>query len=84
MAVHLARLAVDVRERGKRLGELLLVEAFARSLRAGTEVPAMAVEVFANDDEAASFYAKYGFVRLLDDEHRMYLSMKAIKKAFAQ
>jgi len=82
--VHLARLAVDVRERGKRLGELLLMEAFSRSLRANAEVPAMAMEVLAKNADAARFYARYGFVRLLDDEHHMYLSMKAITKAFSK
>lgn len=80
--VHLARLAVDARERGKGLGEALLMEALARSLRATREVPALAVEVVAKDAAAAAFYAKYGFTKLLDDEHHLYLALKAVRAAF--
>ena len=80
--VHLARLAVDERERGKGLGEILLMEAFARSLRANAEVPAVAVEVVAKDDNAAAFYAKYGFKKLLDGDHHLYLPLKAVLEAF--
>ncbi|MBI1947152.1 MAG: GNAT family N-acetyltransferase [Deltaproteobacteria bacterium] len=80
--VHLARLAVDARERGKGLGEVLLMEAFARSLRASVEVPALAVEVVAKDDGAATFYAKYGFKKLLDSDHHMYLALRAVLEAF--
>lgn len=82
--VHLARLAVDVRERGKGLGELLLMEAFARSLRGNAEVAAVAVEVVAKDAAAVSFYKKYGFVALLDDEQHLYLPMKVVSAAFAK
>ena len=82
--VHLARLAVDSRERGKGLGELLLMEAFARSLRASEEVPALAIEVVAKDGPARHFYEKYGFARLLDDENHMYLSKRAVVRAFEE
>lgn len=82
--VHLARLAVDVRERGKGLGELLLMECFSRALRANAEVSALAIEVSAKDEAAVRFYARYGFTRFLDDHHHMYLSMKAVEEAFAR
>ena len=78
--VHLARLAVDERERGKGLGELLLLEALARVMRASAEVPALAIEVFAKDAAAARFYSKYGFGPLADDPHHLYLSIKAVRK----
>ena len=82
--VHLARLAVDVRERGKGLGELLLMECFARALRANAEVSALAVEVVAKDEAAVRFYGRYGFTSLLDDSHHLYLSMKSIETAFSR
>jgi GNAT superfamily N-acetyltransferase len=82
--VHLARLAVDVRERGKGLGELLLMECFARALRANVEVSALAIEVVAKDEAAVRFYTRYGFTGLLDDHHHMFLSMKAVEEAFAR
>ena len=82
--VHLARLAVDVRERGKGLGEELVMDAFSRAIRAQSDVAARAIEVVAKDAKAISFYAQYGFVSLLDDEHHMYLSMKAVIAAFTR
>lgn len=80
--VHLARLAVDTRERGKGLGETLLMEAFARSLRASVEVPALAIEVVAKDESAAAFYSKYGFKKLLDHDQHLYLALKTVVEAF--
>src|SRR5205823_4592752 len=43
--VHLARLAVDERERGKGLGELLLLDAFERAVRLAAVIGATATWV---------------------------------------
>jgi ribosomal protein S18 acetylase RimI-like enzyme len=80
--VHLARLAVHKNERGKGLGEFLLVDALRRMFRAGTEIGAFAVEVIAKNEAARRFYLKYGFHSLLDDQLHLYLSMKTLKKLF--
>lgn len=82
--VHLARLAVDLRERGKGLGAELLVDAFARALRSTSEIAAAGVEVVAKDDEARAFYAKFGFKSLRDRQLHMYISMKVVRAAFAR
>jgi ribosomal protein S18 acetylase RimI-like enzyme len=77
--VHLARLAVDERERGKRLGEELLVDALSRALRGSVEVPAFAVEVIAKNEAARAFYAKYGFRSLEDGDLHLFLSMRVVE-----
>ncbi len=41
-----------------------------------------AVEVDAIDAAAKSFYEKFGFVPLLDDELHLYLPMATIRTAF--
>ncbi len=80
--VHLARLAVDKKERGKKLGEFLLVDALRRGFRAGSEIGALAVEVIAKNEGARAFYVKYGFQGLVDDELHLYVSMKMVKRLF--
>ena len=81
--VHLARLAVDERERGKGLGELLLLDAFERALQLATIIGAAAIEVIAKDDSAQRFDSKYGFSSLLDGERHMYISMRVVRDLLA-
>ena len=78
--VHLARLAVDERERGKGLGELLLLDSFERSMQLASVIGAAAIEVVAKDGAAQAFYTKYGFSSLLDGERHMYISMRAVRE----
>jgi GNAT superfamily N-acetyltransferase len=80
-AILLGRLAVDQRYRGRGLGELLLINALRRSLALSDDLAAMAVLVDAKDDRARSFYERYGFLRLLDDERRQVMPMKSIGKS---
>lgn len=79
--VHLARLAVDERERGKGLGELLLLDAFERAASLSKSIGAAAIEVVAKDATARAFYRKYGFSSLLDGELHMYISIRTVRKA---
>ncbi|WP_219725429.1 hypothetical protein [Fischerella thermalis] len=57
----LRRLAVDHSQKGKRFGELMLIDALKKSLDATTQVASVAVITEALDEEALSFYVKYGF-----------------------
>ncbi|MBI2895462.1 MAG: GNAT family N-acetyltransferase [Deltaproteobacteria bacterium] len=81
--VHLARLAVDRTERGRGLGESLLMHCFERTLRVSEEIGVRAIEVQAKDQAARGFYGRYGFKSLLDDVQHMYLSIDVIRTAFA-
>ncbi len=80
--VHLARLAVDRRSQGQRLGETLLLDALERSLVVSKSVAAFAVEVVAIDEAARAFYVRYGFTEFRDDRRHLYLSMKTVQALF--
>jgi len=59
--ILLARLAVDRTERGTGLGKTLLMDALSRALAASDAIGARAVLVHALDDDAVTFYKKFGF-----------------------
>ncbi len=77
---HLGRLAVDVRYRGRRIGEFLLFHALLRVQVLSEEIGVFAVEVKALDAAASQFYIKYGFVPLSDDPLHLYMTLKSIRR----
>jgi predicted GNAT family N-acyltransferase len=81
-AILLGRLAVDQRYRGQGLGELLLMDALHRSLDISQRLGSMAVVVDAKDDAARAFYERYGFLRFLDHEYRLFLPMTTVVQTF--
>lgn len=78
-ATLLGRLAVDRRQKGKRLGELMLVDALKKSLEASTQVASLAVIAEALDENAQRFYIKYGFQPFQHEPMKLYLPMKAVE-----
>lgn len=79
--VHIGRLAVCQSVQGHGIGETMLMDALARSLKlADAELGIFAVEVVAIDEKAVSFYERYGFKPLLDDRHHLYLPLKVLRK----
>jgi predicted GNAT family N-acyltransferase len=79
-AVLMGRLAVDHRRRGRRLGELLLFDAFSRTLR--SEIASFAFVVAAKADAARAFYERYGFMGLPGPGRRLYLPLAEIARVF--
>ena len=79
--VHLARLAVDLKMRGQRLGEVLLVDALERSVLVTAEIGIYAVELYAKTEAAKKFYLKYGFVELKDDDKHLYLPLETLRRS---
>lgn len=77
--ILLARLAVDKSCQGKGLGAALLANALERSLDLSKSLGVHAVAVEALDDEASSFYRKFGFVPLIDNALRLCLPMATIE-----
>jgi hypothetical protein len=76
----LGRLAVDIRWRGQRIGEMLLIDALFRSLEnADSEVGSIAVVTDPLDDRAGGFYSRYGFIRL-PGSRRLFLPMGTIRQ----
>ena len=58
--VRLGRLAVDVQYQGKRLGELLLMDAVRRVRAIQEHAGVVGLYVDVNDEKAARFYAHFG------------------------
>ncbi|MCR6631504.1 MAG: GNAT family N-acetyltransferase [Magnetospirillum sp.] len=80
-ATLMGRLAVDCRHRGRRFGELLLLDASARTLR--SEIATYAFVVDAKDENAQAFYEAYGFRRLPSAGRRLFLPVASIAKLFS-
>lgn len=77
---HIGRLAVDRRYQGVGLGEFLLIDALRRVEAVANELGIFAVELFAINETAKSFYLRYGFTELADDPYHVYLSLRKIRK----
>ena len=76
--VLIGQLAVTKLSQGRLLGEKLLLDSFARSVRLSKDLGIHAVQVDAIDERATSFYRKYGFVPLQDQPHRLVLPISSI------
>jgi ribosomal protein S18 acetylase RimI-like enzyme len=58
------------------------MDALRRALAASREVASVAVVVDAKDDNAVSFYRRYGFVSFPDQPRRLFLPMTVIEQLF--
>lgn len=77
---HLGRLAVDLRYRGRRIGEYLLFHALLRVQTLSEEIGVFAVEVRALDEAVSRFYVRYGFTPLADDPLHLYITLKSVRR----
>ena len=71
--VLIGRLAVDSAFQGSGLGAGLLQDALLKSIEAARLVGARAVIVYALDDEAVTFYERFGFSLIPETARCMYL-----------
>ena len=79
----LARLAVDRRHSGKGLGPALLKDAMLRAVGISRSARVRALIVHAIDDEAVTFYAKYGFQLFPAGTKTMFLPIETLIQSFA-
>jgi GNAT superfamily N-acetyltransferase len=77
--ILLARLAVDRSEHGSGLGKALLVDALSRALDAADTIGARAILVHALDEDAVTFYRKFGFDPSPLDPRQLMLLMKDLR-----
>lgn len=77
--VRLGRLAVDKQYQGRGLGELLLVDALTRAKRIYVEAGGIGLFVDAIDDQAASYYRRFGFEASPDNPLLLFLSARVVK-----
>jgi ribosomal protein S18 acetylase RimI-like enzyme len=80
-ATLLGRLAVHREHQGHGFGQFMLMDAFRRSL--ASEIATFAFVVDAKNDDARSFYERYGFRPLASDEDRLFIPMAEIAPLFA-
>lgn len=78
-AVRIGRLAVDRKFQGRRLGEMLLLDAMCRSRNLLPAVYALLVD--AKNDRAAAFYRRYGFRAFASQPRTLFLPMATAAKA---
>lgn len=83
-AVLLARLAVDKRLAGRGVGRQLLVHALAGFGEASEHVGFEVVVVDAIDDDAVTFYARYGFGRFADHSRSLFMTTKVLRATLDQ
>ena len=74
-----ARLAVDVREKGKGYGTALLRDALLRTMRASEIAGLRAVLVHAKDDAAKEFYERFGFKPSPHNDYHLFLNMSDLR-----
>lgn len=81
----LGRLAVDQSCRGKRYGELLLMNALERAWNASQEIAsfAMIVDVLEVEPDPLPFYLRYDFEPLPTQPRRLFLPFKVCDQLFA-
>jgi predicted GNAT family N-acyltransferase len=76
----LGRLAVDNRQKGQRLGELMLVDALRKAHNVSAQVASLAVIAEALDEEAVNFCIKYGFQQFRQNPMKLYLPMQSVEE----
>ena len=76
-AAIIGRLAVDASSQGKGIGKMLLSNAIKRTLAISDDIAIYAIVVDAINEEAESFYMRYGFVHLASEGKRLFLPLKS-------
>jgi hypothetical protein len=87
-AALIGRLAADERTRGTglRVGETLLMDAFARVLSAAGTVGCFGVVVDAKNEGAEGFYRKYDFTTVDDSRwpRKMFVALGTVRAMFSE
>jgi len=79
-AAVLGRLAVDRAQQGRGLGEMLLLDAIRRVVRASTTIAVHAIVVDAKNERARAFYERYGFRAFATGPRRLFLPLETFGK----
>ncbi len=79
-AAVLGRLAIDQSCQGRGLGEMLLMDAIRRTLRASAAMAVYALIVDAKNERARTFYERYGFRSFATIPRRLFLPLETFEK----
>lgn len=77
--ILLARLAVDISQKGKGLGGILIRDAMLRTVQAAEIAGLRAIMVQAKDKTVRSFYERLGFRRSPSDELKLFLNISDVR-----
>lgn len=78
--ILLGRLAVDDSCQGTGIGLYILIDALKRSLMVSNQIGIVAVVVDAKNEKAVAFYEHFGFIKLPENSHRLFLPISTIQK----
>lgn len=81
--ILLARLGVDINQKGKGLGKKMMRDALLRAVRASEIAGLRAFLVHAKDESAKAFYEKLGFHPSSHNEFHLFLKMSDIRVSLA-
>jgi GNAT superfamily N-acetyltransferase len=79
-AILLAQIAIHRDLQGQGLGKALLAHSLQTAAEAADRIGAMAVAVDAIDDEAQTFYSRFGFVPLVKAGRHLFLALSSIPR----
>ena len=79
-AAMLGRLAIEREQQGRGLGEMLLLDAIHRVVRASITIAMYAIIVDAKNERAQVFYERYGFRTFACEPRRLFLPLKTFEK----
>ena len=74
----LGRLAIDQNEQGKGYGSALIYHAFETTVEAAQKIGLMGMVVEAKNEEVATYYEGFGFMRSVGDKNRLLLPLKTM------
>jgi len=77
----IARLAVDKRYAKRGHGKWLLVDALLKLLQA-SDIVAFPMIVVDAKDGVKDFYSQFGFTAFKDEEHKLFISVAAVRNSF--
>ena len=77
-AALIGRLAVDLSAQEIGIGKMLLADAIKRTLAVSDDIAIYAMAVDAINEQAESFYERYGFARLAHDGSRLFLPLRSL------
>jgi len=79
-AALIAKLAVDLNVEGQGLGSKLLIGALQNILAVSEEMAVKVVLVDAIDEEAKSYYLRFGFIELPGKDLKLFLPIETISQ----
>lgn len=78
--ILLGRLAVDASCQGMGIGQYILIDALKRGLQVSNQIGIVAIIVDAKNEKTVKFYEHYGFIKLPENSHRLFLPTSTIQK----